>query len=289
MGRDLTDSANIAWDFSNPGQAIPQLTADDSRGTAGQVLTSQGAGGLPTYQDAAAAGGGGGDFQRFNSSGTWNKPDLDAASRVLIKVWGGGGAGRKGGSNNYGGGGGGAYSERWMLLSELGASETVTVGAGGAGVTAANTSGATGGTSSFGSHVSAYGGAGGSSTGGGGGGGPLSAGNSVTPGSPTITGLSDGGVAGVSSVGNPGIYHGGGGGAGSGTGGDSVFGGGGGGGVNNGAGGTSVNGGNGGAGSSGGSATAGTQPAGGGGGTNSGTTSGAGGNGRVDVLVFPPA
>ena len=68
----------------------------------------------------------------YTSSGTWTKPA--GCSYVLVKLCGGGGAG--------------GYSEKWIDVSAI-SSETVTVGG-------------QGGTSSFGSHLSATGGANGS-------------------------------------------------------------------------------------------------------------------------------
>jgi hypothetical protein len=148
---------------SNPTFVAPSTT--------GNVLTSNGT----TWTSAApAAGSKAADVQTFDSSGTWTKPTgYSADSRALIQVWGGGGSGAKG---RAGGGGGGGYNERWINLASLGATETVTIGAGGTGITAAGTAGNVGGTSSFGSHISAFGGGGGDATVGGGGGGQLSAG-----------------------------------------------------------------------------------------------------------------
>lgn len=125
---------------------------------------------------ASGSGGGGSaalDYQVFTASGTWTKPTgLGADALALIEAWGGGG-GSLNGNTSRAGGGGGAYVWRWMRLGDLGASEPVQVGAGGV----ANTQpGGTGGTSSFGSHLVAYGGGGGwggtagNSFGGGGGG-----------------------------------------------------------------------------------------------------------------------
>src|SRR5690606_9015567 len=70
-----------------------------------------------------------------------------------------------------GGGGGGGYNSKLMPLSALGTTETVTIGAGGAAVTADNTDGNAGGHTTFGAHVAAFGGGAGSGDLGGGGGG----------------------------------------------------------------------------------------------------------------------
>lgn len=148
-------------------------------GTNGNVLTSNGT----TWTSAAPAASGGkaADVQTFNASGTWTKPTgYSADSRVLIQVWGAGASGARGVASTYaGGGGGGGYNYAWVNLSALGATETVTIGAGGA-ARATDGNGNVGGNSSFGSIITAYGGGGGSNTetttNGGGGGGQLSAG-----------------------------------------------------------------------------------------------------------------
>ena len=109
------------------------------------------------------------DVQDFTTSGTYTKP---ADSQiVIVEMWaagGGGGSGRRGaaGSAREGGsgGGGGAFKRLVLLAGDVGATESVTIGAGGtagAAVTANDTSGnngTAGGNTSFGSHGSAYGG-----------------------------------------------------------------------------------------------------------------------------------
>lgn len=120
----------------------------------------------------ASSGSGGGVAPRyrwqFDASGTWTKPtDLDDDTLVTVELWGGGGGGGSGTSN--GGGGGGAYNREIFRLGDLAGSVSITVAAGGA----VNTSG---GTSRFGSLVSAYGGGGTNGAGGGGGGGTGGAG-----------------------------------------------------------------------------------------------------------------
>lgn len=261
------------------------------------------------------------NIQRFNIAGmldTWYKPDFHPDSLVRVRVWGAGGSGARSATATNGGGGGGAFVERSFKLSELGSTEIVLVGVGG-GAKASNANGDAGGDSTFGSGgtlVTAYGGAGGRSTDGGGGGGPLGAPTNSTPGEPRViydytidwnqpnstrSLHGQGGVAlasgansqGGTQVGKPGIFHGGGGGRANSSGGNSVWGGAGGGGnttTASASGGTSINGGAGGASAiNGADATAGSQPGGGGGGSEgvASGVSGAGGDGRVEVVVFP--
>jgi hypothetical protein len=232
--------------------------------------------------------------QTFAASGTYTAPAGLKYARV--RAWGAGGSGCANRSNSIaGGGGGGGYIERFLTSAEIGVSQTVTIGQGGAAVavsTAVITAGNNGGNTTFGSLITAYGGtgapAGGVSTTGGAGG------NYFAQGGGTV----DGGSAGPASSGGAGGDNvnsgGGGGGAASlgGVGGKSVFGGGGGGatagGVNTAAGGVSTYGGAGGAGSFT-TATSGSIPGGGGGGASNSTgtvTSGAGANGKIEVTEF---
>ncbi len=91
------------------------------------------------------------DTQIFTSNGTWTKPaGLSSTALVYVQMWGGGGGGSAG---YYAGGGGGGYYEFTVLASDLGATESVVVGTGGALATA-------GGNSSFAGKI-AYGGGGG--------------------------------------------------------------------------------------------------------------------------------
>jgi hypothetical protein len=93
---------------------------------------------------------------------TFTKASYPFLRKVVVKVVGGGG-GSAGVSSAAGraagGGGGGGYSERAILVADLGASENVIVGSGGAAGAAGDNAGGTGGTSSFGTFVSGAGGA----------------------------------------------------------------------------------------------------------------------------------
>lgn len=142
-------------------------------GTEGYVARVQS--GIPAWTQFTTI-----NFQDFTSSGTWTKPStVTSGSLTLARCWGAGGGGGSGGNSRVGGGGGGGFDDAWLLTSSLGATETVTVGTGGAVNTA-------GGNSSFGSWVTAKGGgagAAGTSSGpgaGGGGGSALNAGGNAS-------------------------------------------------------------------------------------------------------------
>jgi hypothetical protein len=99
---------------------------------------------------------------------TFSKGSYSYLKAMRVRCVGGGGAGGGGiqaGSPNIGqggGGGAGGYSEKWFddaAIASLSASVTVTIGAGGAGVSGAV--GSTGTASSFGALMSAAGGSGG--------------------------------------------------------------------------------------------------------------------------------
>ena len=89
---------------------------------------------------------------------TWNKPS--SGSTAIVLIWGGGGAGAADGSEGGGGGAGSSCGFGLFPLSELGATETITIGQGGQG-TSNDGNGSAGTNSTFGSHVTSYGGAGG--------------------------------------------------------------------------------------------------------------------------------
>jgi hypothetical protein len=127
-----------------------------SVGSAGQVLTVSAPGSTLEFADAA----GGGDFTQevFNSSGTYTKPDN--LVKVKVTCIGGGGTGGNASRppSNFstvtgGRGGVGGYSQEVIPAASIPGPVSVTVG-----------SGAPGGTSSFGSFLSATGGSSGNNT-----------------------------------------------------------------------------------------------------------------------------
>ena len=92
------------------------------------------------------------NIQVFSSSGTWTKPAGLRAALVQVQGGGGGGGGCDSTVSNQsegGPGGAGGYSCKLFQASELSATETVTVGALGAGGVAGQNNGSAGGTSTF--------------------------------------------------------------------------------------------------------------------------------------------
>lgn len=99
------------------------------------------------------------NVQAFTSSGTYTK--TTGTTKALVICTGGGGGGAHAGTSAGSGGSAGGTAILW-LTSGLGATETVTIGAGGSGGQAlaggSSTLPVAGGASSFGSHCSATGG-----------------------------------------------------------------------------------------------------------------------------------
>ena len=153
----------------------------------------------------------------FSSTGTFTKPP--GYESIDVELWGGGGGGAGGAKNTQvattggAGGGGGAYNYKIIPKGDIGATETVTIGAGGSAGAAQSTNGGAslaggaGGDTSFGSVFSAFGGAtngtpSGSDAVGAGGGGGLSAGSGATGGGPLPSAFG-GGAGQAASTGKP--------------------------------------------------------------------------------------
>ena len=252
------------------------VTVGQSAGTV-NILGSLLLGGSPLASSSFtkftfAAGSGTGSTRTH----TWTKSDYSGSTAIVL-IWGGGGGG---GRNSSLGGGGGAGSNCQLglfPLSDLGATETITIGQGGAG-RSSNGNGNTGTNSTFGSLLTSYGGLGGDdneskfaqgST-------PFGTGSISTEPTRDLFGNSilAGGFGALFGTDFPG--------------GNAVFGGAGGGGCDRfnagGAGGTSIIGGNGGQGQGDSNGDDGQTPGGGGGGTED-NTSGSGGDGECWVII----
>lgn len=156
VGSDLMKPTGVTPGTYGSTAAIPVLTADA-------------AGRITALSTAALSAIGSAQIQVFTSSGTWTKPAGAKVVRVrLLGGGGGGGSGRRGAAasnrNGGGGGAGGGFHEISFDASILGATETVTVGAGGSGGLGATTdntngsNGANGITSWFGAWVTVQGG-----------------------------------------------------------------------------------------------------------------------------------
>lgn len=123
----------------------------------------------------------------------WSKPSL--LSYIVVEVVGGGGGGGGCTTNGAGNGGGaGGYARKRILALSLGASENITIGAGGA--SNSNAAGDAGGTTLFSasSLVSATGGSGGSTGGAGGSNNGTAGGSGVSGDVITMGGMGDTGI-----------------------------------------------------------------------------------------------
>ena len=130
-------------------------------GSIGQVLTSQGAA-LPIWADPGFEKI---NVQTFTTSGTYT-PTAGMLYCIVEALGGGGGGGGSQTVSTFsyiisGGGGAGGYCRSVLTAADIGASQTVTIGIGGAGgAGGGTTTGATGGDTTFGSILTANGGVG---------------------------------------------------------------------------------------------------------------------------------
>lgn len=163
-------------DLTTTSNALQTATSNNVTVAAGAnvTVTTNGSAGVMTYTVAASSTASTADVQIFTNAGTatWTKPS--GASAVYVYCVGGGGGGGGGAPGNTStwrvggaGGAGGNWTTATVPSALVGATETITVGAGGTGGEATNgfvfgRNGTSGGASSFGSWVSAGGGASGS-------------------------------------------------------------------------------------------------------------------------------
>jgi len=172
----------------DPQDVVATDLTEETTPAAGDFLLGWASSGeLRKFDVGDLPGGGGGssiDARLYTADDTWTNPSPSVARPVFVRLiggGGGGGGGRRGNSSNNraggGGGGGGSLVEFWTNTTNLGATESVVVGAGGnggAGAVGVSTDGGTGsagGASSFGgvSAAGGLGGAGGGATAGAGG------------------------------------------------------------------------------------------------------------------------
>lgn len=143
--------------FDFPGSPTTGQTFTPSGGPTyswnGYAWTTQ-----ATYSPGALIG-----LKVFTASGTYT-PTIGMAAAVVECIGGGGGANAVLGTattNAVGAGGGsGGYSRRLLAAAQIGASQTITIGAGGPGVVSGSAAGTDGGATSFGSLCVANGGKG---------------------------------------------------------------------------------------------------------------------------------
>lgn len=160
-------STNNSSDIKNQGVQYFNGTGTFSGidgSTANFVLTSNGTGVAPSFQ-APTTGTFQVNTQVFTSSGTYT-PTSGMVYCIVELVGGGAGGAGNGAATSVqiavsGGGGGGSYSRKTIDAATVGASQSITIGAGGAGGTTGSPfKGGDGGTTSFGSIFNATGGIG---------------------------------------------------------------------------------------------------------------------------------
>lgn len=126
-------------------------------GVSTQVLTSNGTGLLPTWQNPTGGGGGNGGpiaVQVFSTPGSFTYTPTSGMASCFVEVVGGGGGSGAGAfisaPATVAGAGSGGYTRKFFLSSAIGASQPLVVGSGGAGGATDSALGIAGGDTTFG-------------------------------------------------------------------------------------------------------------------------------------------
>lgn len=142
-----TTATNLAGGGANTVvyQSAAGTTAYVTNGSTGQFLAAT-TSGVPSW---GTPGGGFSQAQVFTSSGTFTVPSSGKFKVTIIGGGGSGGTREASGTQAAGGGGGGGSVIKWFTGATVGATATITIGAGGAAVTTSITAGNFGGNSTF--------------------------------------------------------------------------------------------------------------------------------------------
>ncbi|MBF0167696.1 MAG: hypothetical protein HQL45_08690 [Alphaproteobacteria bacterium] len=147
-GKANTSHAHVASDLSDFTEAAQDVVGAMVQAAGGSYDDGAGTVTFPAGSTGALSE----TITAFTASGTWTKPAGLLWIEVIVTGGGAGGCYNTSGSGPGGGAGGTAIKK--ILAASLGATESVTIGAG-----AAKNTTTSGGTSSFGAHCSATGGA----------------------------------------------------------------------------------------------------------------------------------
>jgi len=158
---DVNGSITILPDGTGLVSVAGAYTIPRVDGSAGQVLSTNGAGEVSFITNASSSGFNEVKIVSFTASGTYTPTvGMDYCIIEIVGGGGGGGSPNAGGSATAGGGGGsGSYTRTTLTAAAVGVNKAVTIGA--AGTSVAGSIGGTGGVTSVGALATANGGLGG--------------------------------------------------------------------------------------------------------------------------------